>query len=242
MPSIKSVVNKVKGGKAKSMKDLLSSSLTKLKITSYSDPKYSTSNNEIFEVQFNPNKVDESISVEYVDGEQVQGSTNSPKKFKVIKPATLKLSVTLDGTGASGQELDVSVMIDKFRKVTYDYNGNKHDVPYLKIEWGYVKFDGRLQSLNISHVLFKSDGNPLRSVLDATFTTAVDLKTQALEAKKQSPDLTHTRTVKVGDTLPLMCTEIYNDPSYYLKIAKFNNIVDFRNLEPGTEIIFPPIV
>jgi len=42
--------------------------------------------------------------------------------------------------------------------------------------------------------------------------------------------------------LPLMCQTIYDSPAYYLQVARFNNLVDFRNLEPGTEIIFPPVV
>jgi nucleoid-associated protein YgaU len=47
--------------------------------------------------------------------------------------------------------------------------------------------------------------------------------------------------VKAGDTLPLMTEEIYGDDKYYLEVARINNITSFRQLQPGTEIFFPPI-
>lgn len=225
--------------------------LKKLKITAYSDPNCSKKKSgvEPYEVQFNPNKVDEGVKVEYTS-DNPSGATDEVKKFKGISASDFKLSLTLDATGVAGpkvskgqsKDVDIIKEIKAFKEVTCTYDGETHDVPYVNIEWGDFSFKGRLSQLNISHVLFNSQGKPLRSVLDATFTSAKDLKTQAKENGRSSPDLTHVRTVKIGDTLPLMCQGIYNDSSYYLKVAKFNNLVDFRNLEPGTEIIFPPII
>jgi nucleoid-associated protein YgaU len=56
-----------------------------------------------------------------------------------------------------------------------------------------------------------------------------------------SPDLTHIRMVKDGDTLPLMSFRIYGDSKYYLEVAKANNITNFRKLTVGRKIFFPPI-
>jgi nucleoid-associated protein YgaU len=47
--------------------------------------------------------------------------------------------------------------------------------------------------------------------------------------------------VRAGDTLPLLCYQVYEDPSYYLQVAKANNLSNFRKLEQGTELFFPPI-
>jgi len=49
------------------------------------------------------------------------------------------------------------------------------------------------------------------------------------------------RIVAPGDSLPLMCYRIYGDSRYYIQIAKFNRLNDFRNLQPGTRISFPPL-
>jgi nucleoid-associated protein YgaU len=42
--------------------------------------------------------------------------------------------------------------------------------------------------------------------------------------------------------LPLLCNRIYNDPSYYREVARINNLSNFRNLEPGLILRFPPLV
>ena len=47
--------------------------------------------------------------------------------------------------------------------------------------------------------------------------------------------------MKSGDTLPLLCKEIYGSPEHYLRVAQANNLNNFRNLTPGQEIIFPPL-
>jgi len=66
-------------------------------------------------------------------------------------------------------------------------------------------------------------------------------KQMAIEAKS-SPDLTHSRIVKNGDTLPLLSKEIYGSSSHYLWIAQQNQLDDFRNLTPGHRLFFPPLV
>jgi nucleoid-associated protein YgaU len=47
--------------------------------------------------------------------------------------------------------------------------------------------------------------------------------------------------VRDGDTLPLLCERIYGDPGYYIDVARFNGLVHFRCLEPGTRLHFPPL-
>lgn len=223
--------------------------LVKLKIIGYEKPDYSGNATE-YQVQFNPVKLDESFTIEYAD-ETVPGSTDEVKKFKNAPSRDLKLNLTLDGTGVavalngqnqSAGNINVLDEIKKFKAATSDYIGETHDIPYVKVLWGDFEFKGRLKSLSISHTMFKANGQPLRSTIDATFSSATQPEKQALEGSRSSPDLTHVRVVQVGDTLPLMCQRIYNDSTYYIKVAKFNNLVDFRNLEPGSEIIFPPVV
>ena len=65
-------------------------------------------------------------------------------------------------------------------------------------------------------------------------------KKKELEAGKNSSDLTHIRVVQAGDNLPLMCFRIYGDSSFYIKVAKFNKLNDFRDIKPGDHITFPP--
>jgi len=248
MPSIKNLA---------SGQNPFDSGLEKMKITGYADSNYKEEIST-YKVQFNPNSFKTELHIDYVgDDQQPQGTTDGDKKLKKIPSQKMTINLTLDGTGVSGQngstgtsgkfgltgdEFNIQKEIDAFLKATYTFKGTTHDVPFVIIVWGPNQFKGRLRDLVITHVLFKSDGKPLRTKIDATFESSEAAKTQSKKNDLQSPDLTHVRTVKVGDTLPLMCQTIYNNSSYYLKVAQFNNLVDFRNLEPGSEIIFPPII
>jgi nucleoid-associated protein YgaU len=58
---------------------------------------------------------------------------------------------------------------------------------------------------------------------------------------KSSPDLSHLVTVKAGDTLPLLCCNIYGSSVYYLEVARVNGLAHFRDLAPGMQLLFPPL-
>jgi len=89
--------------------------------------------------------------------------------------------------------------------------------------------------------MFQPSGVPLRAVITAGFADSSDDTTRVALEQNQSPDLTHVRLVKAGDNLPSLCYKIYGDSSYYLDVARVNRIDQFRKLEPGTKIFFPPL-
>jgi nucleoid-associated protein YgaU len=95
--------------------------------------------------------------------------------------------------------------------------------------------------MSINYKLFNPDGVPVRAVIKATFLEFMRNEWMVKKQNDQSPDVTHVRTVKEGDTLPLLAYEVYGDPKYYLSVAKANQLFDFRELVPGQELRFPPI-
>ena len=74
-----------------------------------------------------------------------------------------------------------------------------------------------------------------------TFSGSVEDNLRTAEERNESPDMTHYRLIKSGDTLPMLCYKIYGSSNYYLQVAKVNKLSSFRNISPGDEIIFPPI-
>lgn len=216
--------------------------LTKVKIIGYKD---NASNNAEkigeYEVMINPSSVNHTHTLNY-NQEQPPGTTDIEAKFKSMAPQTLSFEIILDGTGATGVKKDVDDEIKKLKTIIYDYYGDTHETTYVEIVWGSsIRFSGRLTNMDITHTFFAPSGKSLRAKISLKFTSSSDLKKQMKEMEKASPDLTHLVTVKVGDTLPLMCERIYKKSHYYLQIARINNLVDFRRLEPGQELIFPPI-
>jgi nucleoid-associated protein YgaU len=99
-----------------------------------------------------------------------------------------------------------------------------------------------MEALKVNYTLFKPSGEPLRAKMDLTFTAYKSTEEVFREASLESPDLTHLVEVKAGDTLPMLCYQIYKDSSYYLAVARLNQLNNFRQLQPGQLLRFPPLV
>jgi hypothetical protein len=217
-----------------------SGALERLVIRAYEHADYSGDAIDEFEAYVNPSEITLAYEIEY-DQAQGAGTTNSRMSFKRVKPGDLSLTLFLDGTGANGRPCDVQDKIEQFQTVT-GYNGNIHRPNYLKIGWGKLTIKRCvLKSASIAYKLFKASGVPLRAVITASFSDNSDDQTRVAMAQDESPDLTHFRVVKAGDSLPSLCTEVYGDPHLYLRVAQANQLDDFRSLVPGMRLRFPPL-
>ena len=131
--------------------------------------------------------------------------------------------------------------VDAFRKILTEYRGDAHEPYHLKLVWGNLIFKGRAIEVGITYKLFNPDGQPIRAMVRVKFKGSVEEKKRAALEFRRSPDLTHQRTVKPGDTLPFMCFQVYGDPRHYLRVAAFNQLDDFRSLTVGQAVLFPPL-
>ncbi|MDH3974152.1 MAG: LysM peptidoglycan-binding domain-containing protein [Deltaproteobacteria bacterium] len=213
--------------------------LKKLKIEAYKEITYDTQVDE-FVVMFNPSTYSQKYEVEY-KAEQGQGTTGSTQKLGKIKPQEYSFEFVFDGTGASSEEVDVADEIEWFLETCGKINSETHRPLYLRIRWGHLLSDCVLKSAEVTYNLFKPDGFPLRAKVKAVFSENIDDTLRTAEEGKNSPDLTHYRVVKEGDTLPLMTYRIYGDLSYYRDVARVNKLANFRELEVGMTLQFPPI-
>ena len=222
------------------------SELKKLKIEAFDTIKFDNSIGE-YTVLFNPTGYTQKYEITYEEKKGIN-STSESQKFGRIKPQVYQFDLIFDGTGVSGginsiaaKKKDfVAKEIKKFLKVSGKLYGDSHRPPFLKIAWGNMILSCVLKSADISYSLFHSNGYPLRARIKATFAEAIDEELQNAKDRRNSPDLTHMRLIKDKDTLPMLSYEIYGDTHYYLKIAKYNNLVNFRNLKTGVTLEFPP--
>lgn len=190
----------------------------------------------------NPEKYTEKFRVEYND-EQSPGSPNAVIKYRRSLPSDLDFELIFDGTGVVNQKrTQLMSELGKFKRIVYDYNGDIHSPNYLKLTWGKaLKYQCRLTSLSINYTLFKPDGTPLRAKASVGFRNYIAPEKLEAEKDNHSPDLTHEVLIKAGDNLPLLSKKIYGDSKYYLKVAKYNKLINFRDLVPGSTIFFPPL-
>lgn len=221
--------------------------LSKLTVEAFSDSKYENPLGEGFKYTtiVNPERYSSSHKTEY---EVVQGlgESDAVVQFKKSAPKEIELDLLFDRTGVfsdypPNKEEGVMKDIENFQKVVLDFNGDIHQPNYVKLKWGKLDFHGRLMDMNVDYKLFNSGGAPIRAVAKVKFISATNRDLINAKDKKNSPDLTHVRIVKEGDTLPLMTYKIYGDSKYYLEVAKVNKISSFRKLIVGQEIVFPPI-
>lgn len=198
---------------------------------------------EKFEVMLNPSSYTHGYEVSYNEKMALGKSAPQPKYNKSGKEK-INFDIVLDGTGVvptSGTGSDVKGRVEKLNGTVYKYVGTHHQPNTVQLLWGSLIFYGRLETLSVEYTLFKPSGEPLRAKVKLAFIGYVGPTEEALKANKSSPDLTHLVEVKAGDSLPLLCFRIYNDSAYYLEVAKFNGITNFRNIKPGTRLNFPPL-
>ncbi|MXV49670.1 hypothetical protein GS399_01700 [Pedobacter sp. HMF7647] len=221
-------------------------SADKLKIESWPDIKRKGTASKTFTAFINPDEFTLNYSV-LTESTNAAGANGSAGGFLGTKPLEVSLKFFLDGTNANGVKLDVPSKIREFYE-TIGYDGKVHRTSFLRITWGHLtwlrtnqyEFDCELKTTSIQYKLFKFDGTPLRVIISATFAEKVAAEKQLAEDRKESPDLTHVRIVKEGDTLPGMVEKIYGDFKYYLEVARINKLQNFRDLQPGQKLIFPP--
>lgn len=211
------------------------------------EPKSGAAN--IFEATINPESYTHNFALKYTGtmgkGDGAVGKSGAIPKYSMADPEKLGFSIVVDGTGVvpDAANQPVADQIDQLRTVVYDYDGEEHEPTAVKIVWGagLKEFFGRLTDMAVDYTLFSPDGTALRAKIKMNFIEARTAAQEALEAKRSSPDLTHVVRVRNGDTLPLLCHRIYKDASKYLAIAAFNDLDNFRELEPNTLLRFPPM-
>jgi hypothetical protein len=222
--------------------------LKKLVIVAFTDNHYEKSAGVVFTAQINPEKYTENLSVKFESESNVNPAGITPT-YKGKGARRMSLDFLLDDTGVlpdnsyesnAPQTKTVVARIQSFTDVAYKSDGGIHRPRYLRILWGALVFNCVLEKLDVDYTLFDPRGMPLRALLKAVFLHYAAADKLALEARNKSSDLTHYRRVAVGDTLPLMCQQVYGDSSLYFQIARRNALTNFRRLTENQWIEFPP--
>jgi Contractile injection system tube protein len=221
----------------------------KMLILAFSDSKKAESGgvaeaDDSFEALINPETYTLEYKLKFSNSGQGHGTSGKQLKYEYTEPAEMSFDFLFDNTGIIDDEPRDSVADDlkRFKEVLVDYKGDSHEPRHFKLVWGENSiFKGRVTQVAITHKLFSSDGTPIRAIAKVTFRSSIEEEKRAAKEDRKSPDLTQVRKVKRGDTLPQLCFQIYGDPSYYLQVADANELINFRQLTPGMDLVFPPI-
>ncbi|MBA4344508.1 MAG: peptidoglycan-binding protein [Methylibium sp.] len=200
----------------------------------------------VYKLVINPSEFSHERSICY-NTRRTQGQTGNPVRFAAVNPDKLNFAVVFDGTGVvpvpagNSAPADVNGQLKAMSDIVYRYNGQKHEPNIVQLAWGQLIFTGRLQSISTQYTLFRPDGVPLRAKSSLAFIGYLSMQEAQLSADRSSPDLSHLVLVREGDTLPLLCQQVYGDSRYYPEVARFNGLRQFRRLPAGLTLHFPPL-
>jgi Contractile injection system tube protein len=225
--------------------------LKKMTLEAYKDIDFTGQPEGSYTATINPETYTLDYEVAFNKEESV-GKTASKFVYIATLPQKLDFEFLFDGTGALVSDLiatplsvanveSVEDQLKKFKSTIFDFKGEIHQPPFVKLIWGHFYFEGRVEKMQIIYKLFKPDGTPLRAIAKVSFKSVMSDKKEAATTDKKSPDLTHIRTIKEGDTLPLLCHDIYNNATLYREVARVNRLINCRKLTVGQQLFFPPI-
>ena len=221
----------------------------KMLILAFADSKKAESGgvaeaDDSFEALINPETYTLEYKLKFSESGQGQGTSGKQLKYEYTEPEEMSFEFLFDNTGIIDGTPRESVADDikRFKEVLVDYKGDSHEPRHFKLVWGENSiFKGRVTEVAITYKLFNSDGTPIRALAKVKFKSSIEEQKRAAKEDKKSPDLTHVRKVKLGDTLPQLCFEIYGDPRYYIQVASVNRLTNFRRLTPGMDLLFPAV-
>ncbi|MCH9659509.1 MAG: hypothetical protein K0U54_01215 [Bacteroidetes bacterium] len=224
-----------------------SNELLPLILTGYKDENFLTKVSEKpdeYKVMINPESIKWSRKIDYSEEEVEPGSMAPSQPYKDTPNDVLSFDIVIDCTGiVDSDRLDMKTEIANLESVVFTYNGEIHRPNYVKIQWGdNLMFNSVLKTFDTTYTLFKPDGSPLRAKISLSFGEYISPSNVKKEEGDESPDVSHLVTTTHGDTLPQLCVNVWNDPTYYVQVAKYNSLNKFRNLDPGEQLVFPPII
>lgn len=214
--------------------------MDKMKITAYTDGNYKKETGSLM-VQINPKSYQLQKGIQY-DKNKEQGNTKSSETFSGYKTEELSFEIVIDCTGVvpgTGEEDMAYDKVKVLEDLLYRYRGKIHRPAFVILAWGTILFKGQLRSLKTDYTLFKPDGMPLRAKVSLSFGGFMSKEEATKEAVQSSPDMSHLMVVRAGDSIAAMCEEIYGDSTLVDEVARVNGLCGFRQVKPGTELLFP---
>ena len=215
----------------------------KIEIEAFSDEDRKDSAGT-FMLSLNPEKVSVSYSINTVESGSAQGSGTNSSQTAAVNNRTVSFEILLDGTGIVPESGNVADKVKELSKLIWEENKDSHRPNYLVLNWGKVfdNFKCMLQNLRLEYQLFDMEGNPLRAKVNLEFVEHENPKKDGGNTnRRSSPDMSRLHTVRIGDSLPHLCAEYYDNPYLFPEIARINKLVNFRSLEIGSQIYFPPM-
>ncbi len=218
--------------------------MEKLIMQAYSDKRFSSKHGDEISILLNPDAIKMDKNIVYQEDKQ-NGSINHNTTFDRYKPEIFSFDFTIDCTGVVEGTKEGDTATAKVKEIedcVYNYNSELHRPSFVVIVYGQVIFKGQLAKMNTNYTLFNADGDALRAKVSMSFKGFLASDTERAKFSKNSPDMSRMIVIKEGETLASICHKVYGDSKLVMQVARYNNLNGFRNIPPGTELLFPPLM
>ena len=192
-----------------------------------------------FEVQYNPKDFKFNKSVSWKEHDE-QGRVGS-LEFQKSSPATMSMDLVFDTTkdGANVRKVWVDKLLELLNADQTPEDGEAEDAdkkrpPIVGFAWGNFAFDGVVESVDVTYVMFGSDGNPLRAKVTVKMK---EWETQSYAAEGSSSGYGSERvtlvTLEAGETVTAVALRMGTTTQ---AICDDNNISNPTEVPPGTTL------
>ena len=191
---------------------------------------------KVVTVRFNPSELSMDRASHYASM-PVPGLSMPILQYIRSESDMLHLELFLDRTDqGSDIERDIAAL-ENFVVI----DGGLHAPPVVEFAWGKFAFTGVVTTLRQRMTLFSEDGRRLRARLSMSLKSYKAAEVQLRDLKLASPDRSHTRVLREGETLAHIAYEAYGDPRMWRPIALANGIERPRFIAPGTPLRIPAL-
>lgn len=192
---------------------------------------------------FNPDKFAFSSSAEWKTTPSKANTENPNVEFLGKKDTNIDIELFLDDYEATTPT--IADTVDALMKTVTPTDlsiQQKHPMPnWVVFGWGTApQITALVEKLAVNYTMFDTDGTPLRASI------SLSLKQIFLAAGRQNPTSGGTAilgsyVVSEGDTLASVAFRQYGQAKYWRPLATHNDIDDPARLQPGRELILPPV-
>ncbi len=219
-----------------------------------------TEQGERLPVQFNPEQLKISKSVEYKTTTTKENEKEYAEFSGVISP-TMEISFFFDtsgsipeDSGSSGlslstitsliglggltgpKEKDVQTLSASFSDLI-KIVPSLHRPSWVLFVWGSINFLGFVKQVSTSYTMFTKDGMPIRAQVDAVIMGFGESGSSKIAL--ESPDRTKSRVVSDDTSIWSLAGKEYGDISQWRMIARANGIMDPFDIQSGTVLKVP---
>ena len=188
-------------------------------------------------VQFNPKELSVSKSVPW-EPQASSGADVPEQQFNTGQGRTLTFELFFDKYEQNGSVQGDVASIEKMATI----DGEQHRPPIIQFIYGTFSFQGVFKEVQTRYTMFLNTGAPCRATVSCTLQEHEPLEAQRRREPTQSPDHAKLRRIKRGETLHSIAATEYDNAAEWRRIADANGIDNPMELEPGMELLIPPIL